>query len=335
MKTPLIMFLFMFLNSGCATTNSTPQIDMKRSFEKITSTEGEQTQKEHSYTKEQLDEMLRTTRYDLRNIQQIILEGGDRRHIVGRFGITDLHIALLMGEKEEVFNYITKDNIGLRDGRNATFLHYVPKENCLEFVEYLVEKGIDINAKNDNGESALFRFAGDYKVLKYLVEYGGDVKTRNRDGYSLLFRAVRSIDSVKYLVGLGLKVVDHVRTPVIYSNEQASVRAEKEDERIGKGLTPLHFAVRDGNIDVVKYLVENGADINDKGEYSNTPYSRAIDGGHIDIVRFALSRGADFNYVCELSGETALPGSNLRLRFDIHPPPKIGLAFPGPTDPSS
>ena len=29
--------------------------------------------------------------------------------------------------------------------------------------------------------------------------------------------------------------------------------------------------------------------------------------------------------------QTTFPGSNLRLKFDIHPPPQIGLAFPGPT----
>jgi len=28
--------------------------------------------------------------------------------------------------------------------------------------------------------------------------------------------------------------------------------------------------------------------------------------------------------------KTLFPGSNLSLRFTIHPPPKIGLAFPGP-----
>jgi transposase len=36
--------------------------------------------------------------------------------------------------------------------------------------------------------------------------------------------------------------------------------------------------------------------------------------------------------LCEPLNEiaTKFPGTNLRLRFDVHPPPRIGLAFPGP-----
>jgi hypothetical protein len=39
--------------------------------------------------------------------------------------------------------------------------------------------------------------------------------------------------------------------------------------------------------------------------------------------------------LCELLNDTAttFPGSKLRLRFAVHPPPRIGLAFPGPAAP--
>jgi hypothetical protein len=36
--------------------------------------------------------------------------------------------------------------------------------------------------------------------------------------------------------------------------------------------------------------------------------------------------------LCQLLNDTAttFPGSKLRLRFAVHPPPRLGLAFPGP-----
>ena len=41
-------------------------------------------------------------------------------------------------------------------------------------------------------------------------------------------------------------------------NNKAAVKAKDEN-----GWTPLHEGARAGHIDVVKYLVENGADLND------------------------------------------------------------------------
>ena len=55
--------------------------------------------------------------------------------------------------------------------------------------------------------------------------------------------------------------------------------------------------VFDGYIEVVRFLVENGASVNalEKDGAANVPLHRAAWGGHIEVVRFLVENGADVN----------------------------------------
>jgi len=60
------------------------------------------------------------------------------------------------------------------------------------------------------------------------------------------------------------------------------------------GLSPLHYAAREGHDAAVKALVESGANINlaSPGDHS-TPMILAIVNGHFDIGKYLLDKGAD------------------------------------------
>ena len=51
----------------------------------------------------------------------------------------------------------------------------------LEVVRFLIEKGADINARDDRGETALHSAArgGSLKAVRFLVEKGADINARN------------------------------------------------------------------------------------------------------------------------------------------------------------
>jgi len=57
----------------------------------------------------------------------------------------------------------------------------------------------------------------------------------------------------------------------------------------------LHRAVLSGNLAEVKRLLEEGSDVNAKGEYGMTPLMWAAGIGRIEMVKFLLSKGADVN----------------------------------------
>ena len=62
------------------------------------------------------------------------------------------------------------------------------------------------------------------------------------------------------------------------------------------GLTPLHLAAREGQIEAVKALLEAGADVNQQTVGDNsTPILIATINGHFDLAKMLLDKGADAN----------------------------------------
>ena len=81
-------------------------------------------------------------------------------------------------------------------------------------------------------------------------------------------------------------------------NEQGHVAEEHMEfmraHDADHGWTPLHLAAHYGNLDIVKILLDYGADIEavSKNAIANTPISAAAWGNHLDIVEYLLERGA-------------------------------------------
>jgi glyoxylase-like metal-dependent hydrolase (beta-lactamase superfamily II) len=59
------------------------------------------------------------------------------------------------------------------------------------------------------------------------------------------------------------------------------------------GTTPLHVAcARNAPLDIVRLLVENGAEVNAVAKYSGTPMDRALDHGNAPVIEYLRSKGA-------------------------------------------
>lgn len=107
----------------------------------------------------------------------------------------------------------SKDSIGLlMNNRNFIYYKTITGDNLLilsckdkniPLVKFLLEEGVDVNDKNDCGNTALMWacFVGSMELVKILFEKGADINHRNNCGYSGFMWACKNgwLDIVKYL----------------------------------------------------------------------------------------------------------------------------------------
>jgi hypothetical protein len=100
---------------------------------------------------------------------------------------------------------------------------------------------------------------GKAEVAKFIAEYKADANIRNKIRSSTLDTAQYGADE------------------------------DGKDE----GNASLHAAAEEGNIDIVKSLLERGVDINSRNADIQTPLHRAAAKGNVDVVRLLIERGAE------------------------------------------
>jgi ankyrin repeat protein len=75
----------------------------------------------------------------------------------------------------------------------------------------------------------------------------------------------------------------------ILLDKGANVNVPRKD-----GITPLHLASNQGSVEIVKLLLDKGAKVDVKGgKNSITPLMLASMNGHTEVVKLLLERGAD------------------------------------------
>jgi ankyrin repeat protein len=82
--------------------------------------------------------------------------------------------------------------------------------------------------------------------------------------------------------------------------KNAKINAPETD-----GATALHWAVRVDNLEIIRLLVRNGANVKAANRYGVTPLSLAAESGDAAVIELLLSEGADANEALP-EGETVL-----------------------------
>jgi ankyrin repeat protein/cell division protein FtsB len=71
------------------------------------------------------------------------------------------------------------------------------------------------------------------------------------------------------------------------------------------GYTPLHWAVETGHVEIIRLLLQNGADVNAKSNVGHTPLHCSAWNGHVDILHLLVENGANLE-VQNIDGNRAL-----------------------------
>lgn len=98
--------------------------------------------------------------------------------------------------------------------------------------------------------------------------------------------------------------------------------------------TPLHLSALNGYLEIVKYLVKNGANVDSKNRKNQAPLHSAVHNAHRDIIEYLVTSGADLNAIDDegdtplawaaYKGQTEVAGLLVKLGANIHAKNKIG-----------
>ncbi|MFZ3126797.1 MAG: ankyrin repeat domain-containing protein [Rhodoferax sp.] len=223
-------------------------------------------------------------------------------------------------------------NARSKDGWTAFMDAVSAPNNALEIATLLIEAGAKIDAKTENGSTALF-WTKDTAISRLLQSRGADIDAQDSAGDTPLFVAVNygRESMVKQLIDSGAKINAKNR-----QGETAFLRALKAEggNSTGefvlsemlllagsnvniadtKGETPLMHAVkeidigqdsRDARQHVVQQLITKGANVNRRANNGTTALMRSASAGNSDMVKLLLQHGANPN-IADNDGSTAL-----------------------------
>ena len=83
------------------------------------------------------------------------------------------------------------------------------------------------------------------------------------------------------------------RGNIIKAKELLEVAPELTKHKDNGGYHALHEAALKGHLDIVKLLIDHGAEVNVRAENGDTPLHDASENGHLSVVKLLLERGAD------------------------------------------
>jgi len=179
---------------------------------------------------------------------------------------------------------VTADKINkMTLSRDSYFIASVNNGN-LEVVKELVKGGMNVNTVS-NGNTALGVAVsrGNYEMAKFLLENHADTRQAISDGGPVIFDAVEkgNVRMLELVLSLGVSPNTRIETA----------------EGV---ITPLVIAARKGDVELVKLLLKNGADV-------SAPAIRvAEDFGYVALA--ALLRKSAELQTARLLGEAPSPG---------------------------
>ena len=178
-------------------------------------------------------------------VQYLIDEGADvnRRNSIGE---SALYVAGIAGHKDIVrllLNNGADPNVMTMTG---PLLYQLAFQNNIELTEILLEQGANVNIKG--GEYpvpiSLAIRDGNKEVLKLLLEKGAKV----------------SSTSVLYAANMAAEKCDYDTIKILLENSKWNPNPKKTKTRTTAG--PLHYAVQNSCVELVKLLIEHNADVN-------------------------------------------------------------------------
>ncbi|XP_072421006.1 ankyrin repeat and death domain-containing protein 1A [Chiloscyllium punctatum] len=206
--------------------------------------------------------------------------------------------------------------------RSEQDFHDAAKGNDVIRMELLLKKGVNINAKNSIGRTALHwaAGAGHEQAVKFLLDHNASVDDQDSFGMNALLLAAwfGHLRILRTLVNVGAKLScenknglnlllcaaqrGHLKILEFIMEDLEDVWLDKADNM---QRTALHLAASYGNLEVVEFLIGSGCVHGLKDKEQNTALHLCARSGHVEVLQKIIETAVDLDEK-NWEGETAL-----------------------------
>ncbi len=194
--------------------------------------------------------------------------------------ISTIQLASYIGNLQKVKNFIDKGiGVNTQDGLGLTPLHAAAAGGQSKTVEFLINQGASVNAKQvEQGFIPLHYAAGEgfKEVAELLIKKGAHADEKNNWGVAPLHSAVNRGKKELTMLLLSYGADVNIKSDYDY--------------------TPLHYAALKGHKEIAELLIDNGADVSaevSREISSFTPFYYAVVKGYKDVAELLIDKGYD------------------------------------------
>jgi len=157
---------------------------------------------------------------------------------------------------------------------------WASRPGYFDVAKHLIKAGADVNISANDGSTALLEAAeGSREISLMLMDKGADITARRDDGRGIF-------TSTTFGILMGKVDLDFAEL-ILSKGADINEAATSGDVA---GWTAIHYAASNGNAELLKFLIKNGANVNAVTADGKTPLSLA--GSNTEIIELLKAAGA-------------------------------------------
>ena len=238
--------------------------------------------------------------------------------------------AIEFGTLEDLQSLIQwSGSIQANDHFFGTTLHAAAYYGKFDMVKYLVDSGMEqlqnslykwtpLHAALNKDE---FKATSATRIAMFLIYHGADINAKDTFSSTPISYAV-SLDNeflVQTLIDFGAKFkesgfhdaifesIKNMSTNMFEILMRNGLDINKKYKDRSHHFKLLHYATEVENLNVIKILIENGANINENNDISQTPLHISLIRKAREIAKFLIRNGASVNLKVKIDNETVTP----------------------------
>ncbi|WP_417898482.1 ankyrin repeat domain-containing protein [Bacillus haimaensis] len=223
-------------------------------------------------------------------------------YLISKGATYDIFIASAVGDEEYVRELLSNDSIKVNalDSSGRSSLYYAAKNGNESIVQALLKKGADPNQpeKDAPGGAALHAAVSEkhQSIVKMLLDHGADPNAEVEASGNALYFATRNghQELVDLLYAAGGSLSLSAACTLGRMDLVGEILAVSPSEVNAGDFGPLTQAISEGHADIVRLLLKVGVELNDSW-YTSNYMTYAIRFSDEEIVKMLLDKGADPN----------------------------------------